>query len=163
MPEGFKITSAANCHLLESALLHWLNDVPPSKRCKLIFQHDNAPCYSAKATQLFLSSFGSEGDRLMEWPACSPDLNPIENFWGILKQAIYHDGKQYNSKEGLWNATKAAADNVRPSEIKKSWLNLLTRELEWLCRNKDRHKPLIMSFIVLECSVKLFVKKNIVE
>ena len=55
----------------------------------------------------------------MEWPACSPDLNPIENFWGILKQAIYHNGKQYSPKEDLWNAIKAAADNVRPSEIKK--------------------------------------------
>ena len=66
VPEGVKITSAAYCQLLESALLPWLDDVPLSKRCKLIFQHDNAPSHSAKATQVFLSSFGIEGDRLME-------------------------------------------------------------------------------------------------
>ena len=72
VPEGVKITSAAYCQLLESALLPRLEDVPLLKRCKLIFQHDNAPYLSAKATQ---------GDRLMVLPAFSPDLNPIENFW----------------------------------------------------------------------------------
>lgn len=119
VPEGVKITSAAYCQLLESALLPWLDDVPFSKRCKLIFQHDNAPSHSAKPTQAFLSSIGIEGDRLMDWPACSPDLNPIENFWGIIKQAIYPNGKQYSSKDDLWNAIKTAANNVRHSEIKK--------------------------------------------
>ena len=64
-PEGVKITSAAFCQLLESDLLLWLDDVPLSKRCILMFQHDNTPSHSAKATQVFLSSFGIEGDRLI--------------------------------------------------------------------------------------------------
>ena len=25
----------------------------------------------------------------MDWPPYSPDLNPIENLWSVLKQAIY--------------------------------------------------------------------------
>ena len=40
--EGVKIASAAYCQLLESALLPWLENVPLLKRCKLIFQQDNA-------------------------------------------------------------------------------------------------------------------------
>ena len=119
VPEGVTITSVAYCQLLESALLPWLKDVPLLKRCNLIFQHDNALSHSAKATQAFLSSIGFEGDCLMVWPACSPDLNPIENFWGILKQAIYQEGKQYSSKDDLWNKIKAAASNIMPSEIRK--------------------------------------------
>ena len=65
VPESVKVTSVAYYQLLESALLPWLKDVPLLKRCKLIFQQDNAPSHSAKATQAFLLSIGFEGDRLM--------------------------------------------------------------------------------------------------
>ena len=40
--EGVKIPFTAYCQLLESALLPWLENVPLLKRCKLIFQQDNA-------------------------------------------------------------------------------------------------------------------------
>jgi len=119
VPDGVKITSQAYCKLLESVLLPWLDDVPLAKLNRLIFQHDNAPSHSAKATQAFLSSIGFKGNRLMVWPACSPDLNPIENLWGLLKQTIYKDGTQYTSKEDLWNAIRTSASTIPRSEIKK--------------------------------------------
>jgi len=28
---------------------------------------------------------------VMEWPPNSPDLNPIENMWNLLKQRLFHD------------------------------------------------------------------------
>ena len=32
----------------------------------------------------------------IDWPSRSPDLNPIENIWGILAQNVYKNGKQYS-------------------------------------------------------------------
>ena len=73
MPEDVKITSAAYCQLILLTLFPWLEDVPLLKRCKLIFQHDNAPSHSAKTIQAFLSSTGFKGDRLIVFPTRSPD------------------------------------------------------------------------------------------
>ena len=41
-----------------------------------IFQQDNAPIHRANITKEF---FAKENINLMPWPACSPDLNVIEN------------------------------------------------------------------------------------
>lgn len=34
-------------------------------------------------------------------PATSPDLNPIENIWSILKDMVYKAGKIYKNLEEL--------------------------------------------------------------
>ena len=56
VPEGGKITSAANSQFFESASLPWLNDVLFSKICELNFQDHDNQSHSAKATQVFLLS-----------------------------------------------------------------------------------------------------------
>ena len=30
--------------------------------------------------------------RLLDHPACSPDLNPIENLWELIVAKVYEDG-----------------------------------------------------------------------
>ena len=37
----------------------------------------------------------------IEWPPQSPDLNPIENVWSILKQKLYDIKDIINSLEDL--------------------------------------------------------------
>ena len=41
-----------------------------------IFQHDLAPCHSAKKVQKGLQE---NGIKVLEWPKNLPDLNPIKN------------------------------------------------------------------------------------
>jgi transposase len=70
----------------------------------LLFQQDNAPIHRANATKDW---FRAKKIQLLEWPALSPDLNPIENMWGILARRVYADGKQYVTVEELQKAIKA--------------------------------------------------------
>ncbi len=51
----------------------------------LIFQQDLAPAQTAKGTK---SWFNDHGVTVLDWPANSPDLNPIENLWGIVKRKM---------------------------------------------------------------------------
>jgi transposase len=54
-----------------------------------IFIQDNAPTYSCKLVQTWLKEWAAEnGVELVDWPLYSPDLNPIENVWQILKAEI---------------------------------------------------------------------------
>ncbi len=50
-----------------------------------IFQHDNARPHTASITTSWLRR---RRIRVLKWPACSPDLSPIENIWHIIKRKM---------------------------------------------------------------------------
>ena len=80
--------------------------------------HDNAPLYASKFTRAFLQSKGISDSKIMNWPPQSPDLNPIENLWAVIKMRLYPDAKQYRSKNELWDAIKQVCADLKPEEIK---------------------------------------------
>src|SRR4029434_6865577 len=119
VPDGVKMTSAKYVEFLTDHFLLWYKKKNRAFRSKIIFMHDNAPCHAAKNTSGALAAMGIKGEKLMVWPPSSPDLNPIENLWSIIKQKIYVGGRQFTSKQVLWEAIIASCKDIKAETIKE--------------------------------------------
>ena len=80
-----------------------------------IFQQDNAPPHVARRTIEWLNKHTL---LLSDWPAHSPDLNPIEIMWALMKAridvtGIKTAGELFQRAQTAWNdITQETVDNV---------------------------------------------------
>lgn len=83
---------------------------------------DNASIYTAYKT---IALFKELGINLMEWPANSPDLNPIENLWALLK---YRIGRHFpTTREEVEAAIQMEWTKLTASDVRRACQSMRQR------------------------------------
>ena len=86
--------------------LHWLQHllVPSLVKGQVVIM-DNAPIHKNSMVRTLIQDAGC---KLLYLPAYSPDLNPIENYWAVMKKHIRKIRDQFDQ---VWDAIDTVLQN----------------------------------------------------
>lgn len=127
-----RLNAASYVNILEESLLPFAYAEHGTEPEDFYFQHDGAPAHRAQVTRTWLQGIGVT---VMDWPAVSPDLNPIENVWGILAQDVYKHGRQFENKDSLRQCLFQCWNNLRNDTLSKLNSSMRNRCIEVLRNN----------------------------
>ncbi|KAG0973914.1 hypothetical protein G6F29_012547 [Rhizopus arrhizus] len=82
----------------------------------IVFQQDNASAHTAKKISKWLEN---NNITVLRWPPHSPDLNPIENLWSILKRPLLQYEKQPDGMLELWSRIENVWESITQKECQK--------------------------------------------
>ena len=100
-----------------------------------LFMQDNARPHTAAITTDFLNQHEIH---TMDWPAISPDLNPIEHLWDILDRRIR---RRLNPPQTLQQLTEALVEewNSIPQEVIRRLVRSMPRRCQEVIRATGGH------------------------
>ena len=119
--------------VIQETITKDMSDAFSTDRGKL--QQDLAPCHRAKKV---LTEFSKHNIELLYWPGNSPDLNPIENLWAIVKD------EQKKRDSGTKDKLKDVVidvwfNNPKISEYCKVLVESMPNRIQELIHNNGGH------------------------
>ncbi len=97
-----------------------------------VFQHDNDPKHTARVTQACIAENNLE---VLQWPAQSPDLNPIEYMWHVLKQKLGDHELMPTSMHELWLRVQHEWESINVDDCMKL-IETMPKRLEAVMKAK---------------------------
>ena len=98
-------------------------------------QQDNDPKHTSNLAQKW---FKDNNIDLMEWPAQSPDINPIEHLWELLKRRLIKYEEPLKGVYELWDRVAEEWNKITPEDY-QNLIESLPRRLEAVYKAKGGH------------------------
>ena len=102
--------------ILKGPLKRFLDTVEEQKGREVLAVEDGAPCHRSTVAK---NTRHELGIRNLEHPPSSPDLNPIEPLWLVLKNRVADIPGSQNSIDALWAAVQQVWDELTIGEVRK--------------------------------------------
>lgn len=106
-----RMDSERYSELIENVLIPFAEDKMDEN---WYFQQDNASIHTSKLMKKF---FNDKNIALIDHPSLSPDLNPIENLWGIMAKRVYSNGRQFKTVKELKTELQSVWSNIQQSDL----------------------------------------------
>jgi len=126
--------AALYCNILDDELKRTVEYYGMDEE-KLIFQHDNDPKHTAHKTVEKLQELGYS---TLFWPAQSPDLNPIEHLWGVLKRRLAKYERVPSGMNELWDRVQVEWEAITQNEC-LHLIESMPKRVAAVIRVKGRH------------------------
>lgn len=120
---GERLNSDVYIRILENVMLPSVGLHFPNNN--FVFQHDNCSIHRAHRVAAWLQDHGIN---VLDWPSRSPDLNPIENMWGLLVKHIKERRLIYQNRQQLLNAINEAWQSL-PADYHRNLCLSMPRRL----------------------------------
>jgi len=104
---------------------------------QFIFMDDNAPSHRANLVSEYLES---EDIQRMQWPARSPDLNPIEHLWDVMGRRIAAHHNAPRTLQGLKDSL-IKEWNLIPNDIINNLINSMRSRCKSCIAVRGDHTP----------------------
>ena len=82
----------------------------------ILLQHDNARPHVARITQNFLQA---NNVNVLPWPACSPDMSPIEHLWDALDRRVRRRQHPPTNRQELADTLQDEWRNIPPADVRR--------------------------------------------
>jgi hypothetical protein len=129
-----KMNAEQYCEILEDGMVESFEKLEMEEG-ERIFQQDNDPKHTSKRAQKW---FEDNNIQVLEWPAQSPDLNPIEHLWEHLKRQLLKYDTPPKGVHELWDRLEEEWDKISP-EVCQNLIESMPRRIKAVIKANGGH------------------------